>query len=225
MTNDEKITKALEQALYDDMAEYEKLPDHKFSRGFDKKMKRLFREELAAEKSAPRVRVGRRLPAAVIIIVSVFLLAGAAATTYYLWKNFRLQDRGLYTLLHITDVENCPNTLEERYELTADLSGFTKNVISDDEILYFVEYENKEKDIKISFIQDTKHGSTYRLNTEDKAPPIEVIVNSSNGIYYESKYGNPVLIWDTGDYILNLSAHGISKNDLFLLAEFVQKVE
>lgn len=42
MTNDEKITKALEQALNDDIAEYEKLHDHKFSRGFDRKMKNSF---------------------------------------------------------------------------------------------------------------------------------------------------------------------------------------
>ncbi len=225
MTNDEMFAAALEQALADEIAECEKLPDHKFSRGFDRKMKKLMQSGIAEERHTSRSRIGRRLPVAVIITISVFLLAGAAATTYYLWHNFRLQDRGLYTLLNITDVESCPNTLEERYRLTADLSGFTENVLSDDEILYLVEYENKEKGIKLSFTQDTKHGTTRMLNTEDTDPPIEVTVNGCNGIYYKTKYGTHVLIWDIGDYMIDLSAHGISKDDLFSLAKFVQKVE
>lgn len=224
MTNDEKITKALEQTLNNDIAEYEKLPDHKFSRGFDRKMKKLFREELG-EKSVSHICVRRKLPISVIIIISVFLLMGAATTTYVLLNNFRLQDRGLYTLLHITDVEGCPTTLEERYRLIADLSGFTENVISDDEIMYFVEYENKENNIKISFQQITKHGLTMMLNTEDKDPPVEVIVNDYNGIYYSTKYGSSVYIWDNGDYLIELSAYGIGQNELFSLTNFVQKVE
>lgn len=43
--------------------------------------------------------------------------------------------------------------IEERYILIADLSGFTENVISDDDVSYFVEYEDKEKNIKIAFQQ------------------------------------------------------------------------
>lgn len=105
------------------------------------------------------------------------------------------------------------------------MSEFTENVILDDELTYFVEYEDKEKGIKVSFKQDTKHGVTMMLNTKDKDPPIKVTVNGCNGIYYESKYGNPVLIWDTGDYLIDLSAHGVGKNELFSLAKFVQKVE
>lgn len=224
MTNDEKITKALEQALYDDIAEYEKLPDHKFSRGFDKKMKRLIRNELETETSAAHARVGRRLPIAVIVIIATFLLMGAAATTYYLWNNFCVQDRGLYSLLNITDVENCPKTLEERYELMADLNGFTKTIISDEPFAYDVEYDNDEKNIHIAFSQSIK-SAVYALNTEDKAPPVEVTVNGYNGIYYETKYGNHEIIWVTDDYLLDLSVRGIGKDELFSLARFVQKVE
>lgn len=225
MTNDEMFEKALKQALDEEIAECEKLPQHKFSRGFDRKMKRLFREKLAAEKSAVDSHTRKRLPIAVIIVIASFLLMGATATTYYLWNHFRLQDRGLYTLLHITDVESCPTTLEERYRLTVDLSDFAENVLSNDEYLYFVEYENKEKGIKISFKQETKYGVSKMLNTEDMVPPIEVTVNGCNGIYYGTKYGSHVYIWDTGDYLIELGAYGIGQNELFYLAKFVQKVE
>lgn len=224
MTNDETFAKALEQALDEEIAECENLPDHKFSRGFDRKMKKLLRSGIAEDQQTSGARVGRRLPIAVIVLIVVFLLMGAVATTYVLWNNFRLQDRGLYTLLHITDVDDCPKTLEERYRLTADLSGFTENVLSDDELMYFVEYENKEKDIKISFSQNIK-STTYTLNTENKEPPIEVTVNDCKGIYYETKYGAHVFIWDTGDYLIDLAVSGIGQDELFSLAKFVQKVE
>lgn len=223
MTDDEMFSTALDRALADEIAECEKLPDHKFSRGFERKMKNLLKSA-AEERCTSRLRVGR-LPAAVIVIISVLLFTGAAATTYVLWNNFRLQDRGLYTLLHITDVENCPTTLEERYRLTADLSWFTENIFLDDEYTYFVEYENKEKTIKIEFKQQTKHGISKTLNTEDMDSPIEVTVNGYNGIYYGTKYGSHVYIWDSGDYLFELGAGGISKDELFSLTKFVQKVE
>lgn len=225
MNNDEIFAMVLEQALDEEIAECENLPDHKFSRGFEHKMKKLLRSGIAEDQQTSSALVGRRLPIAVIVVIVTFLLMGAAATTYVLWKHFRLQDRGLYTLLHITDVDDCPKTLEERYRLTADLSGFTENVLSDDEILYFIEYENKEKDIKISFQQEPKYGVSKMLNTEDMESPVKVTVNGCKGIYYETKYGSHVLVWDTGDYLIDLGAYNISKNDLFMLAEFVQKVE
>lgn len=224
MTNDEKIALALEKALNDDIAEYEKLPDHSFSPEFERKMKALFKNGITEEKQKSRLRIGRRLPAAVIIALSAFLLMGATTAAYVLWNNFHVQDRGLYSLLNITDVEDCPKTLEERYELTADLSGFTKNVISDNDLSYYVEYDNIEKGIHIAFSQDTKN-SAIALNTEDALLPREATVNGFNGIYFETKYGTKELIWDTGDYLISLSVKGISENDLFELAKFVQKVE
>ena len=224
MTNDEMIAAALEQELTDEIAECEKLPDHKFSHRFDRKMKRLMQSDIGGNNNTSRLRIGKRLLVAIVIVGSLLLLMGAAITTYVLWDNFHLQDLSLYTLLNITDVENCPKTLEYHYEITADLSGFTEDVLSDDEYDYFVEYRN-EKHIIISFMQQTKHGITHALNTGDMDPPIEVIVNGCKGIYYETKYGSHVLIWDTGDYLLELGVKGISKNELFSLAKTVQKAE
>lgn len=224
MTNDEMFEMALKQALDEEIAECEKFPDHKFSHDFDRKMKRLFHEKSAAEKTIECSRVRKKLPIAVIVIISLFLFTGAAVTTYVLWHNFRLQDRGLYTLLNITDIENCPSTLEDRYELMADLSDFTKTIISDEPFAYDVEYDSDEKNIHIVFSQNIKH-MIYALNTEEMNLPIKVTVNGCNGIYYETKYGSHVYIWDTGDYLIELSAHGIGKDELFSLAKFVQKIE
>lgn len=134
-----------------------------------------------------------------------------------------MQDRGLYSLLNITNVESCPKTLEEHYRLTADLSGFTENVIDNDELSYFVEYNNTNN-IHIAFSQNIKTAA-YALNTESKNPPVEVKINGCNGVYYETKHGTHILIWDTGDYLIDIEGNGIGKDDLFSLAKFVQKVE
>lgn len=222
MTNDEMIAEALELDLTNEMAECEALPDHKFSRSFDRKMKKLLQSNVN-DNSFP-LHIGKRTITAIIIAASLLLLMGAAATAYVLWDNFHLQDLSLYTLLNISDVENCPKTLEYHYKITADLSGFTENIIDDDEYLYFVEYRNEEN-IFVSFMQLPKQGVTMALNTEDMDPPIEVIINDCKGIYYETKYGSYVLIWDTGDYLLELTVKKIGKNELFLLAETVQKAE
>lgn len=225
MTNDEMIASALGEMLEKEIAECDKLPDHKFSHRFNRKMKNLLQSCAVDNSHTSRLHIGKRMLVAIIAIGSLLLLMGAAATTYVLWNNFHMQDLSLYTLLNISDVEDCPNTLEERYELTADLGGFTENVLSDDEYLYFVEYKSEEKNINISFMQQTKQGITQALNTEDSAPPIEVVVNDCKGIYYETRYGSRMLIWDTGDYLINLGTKGISKDELFSLAKTVQKVE
>lgn len=224
MTDDEKITLALKNALAADIAEYEKLPDHKFSREFEKRTKRLLKENLH-HTAAPCVRrAGKKVTTVAFALVTSLFLVGAASTTYVLWKNFHIENRGLYSLLHITDIENCPTTLEEHYRLTADLSGFIENVISDNIWSYFVEYDNDEKNIRIAFSQHTKN-TIAQLNTEGMEPPKKVTVNGCNGIYYETRFGDHCLIWDTGDYLISLSANGIGKNELFELAKFVQKVE
>ena len=41
----------------------------------------------------------------------------------------------------------------------------------------------------------------------------------------ETKYRSHEIILDTGNYLLDLSVRGIGKDELFSLAEFVQKVE
>lgn len=224
MTNNELFALTLDKDLEAEIAECENLPDHKFSREFEKKMNKLLQNGFTNEHHTTTARARKKSPIAVIMAISTFLLTGAAVTSYNLWKNFSMQDQGLYTLLHITDIESSPKTLEEHYRITADVSGYMENIVLNDDLTYYVEYHNDQNNIQIAFTQDIR-SSVYALNTEDMNDPVEVIVNGCNGIYYETKYNSKELIWDTGDYIITLSVSGISKGDLFSLAEFVQKVE
>jgi len=133
----------------------------------------------------------------------------------------------LYSILNIDSNGNFPTELKDRYAVGADMSGFTENVYVDEYFIYGVEYKSSGKKIQINFEQCTKEAVQNELiNTEDAlVPPAEEEVNGCRGIFYETKAESMCLIWDVGDYIIHMSASGISKNELYALAETVQKVE
>ena len=52
-----------------------------------------------------------------------------------------------------------------------------------------------------------------------------MIINGTTAIYYETYYGEKGVIWDLGDYIIELAATGFSEDELISMTEFVEKVE
>lgn len=52
-----------------------------------------------------------------------------------------------------------------------------------------------------------------------------MIINGTTAIYYETYYGEKGVIWDIGDYIIELAATGFSEDELISMTEFVEKVE
>ncbi len=228
--NDEMISRALQSVLATDIAEYEKIPDHKFSHRFNTKMKKLiYCQPLPTmESSSKYVPLRKRVTAVILAVILMLLLMGAALTAYKLWDYYKMDDYSLYTVFNISDsLGDYPTELKERYALCVDLSDFNENVLLDEYFNYWVEYENNDGTIKIGFEQRTKESiQNIHLNTEDAiVMPMEVEVNGCRGIFFETKYESMILFWDVGDYIISLDGKGISKDELFSLAKFVQKVE
>lgn len=226
---DKIISMALTEALEADIAEYEKLPDHKFSHRFNSKMKKMFSRYspptiMPSEKSAP---LKRKIIIALLMVIMLLFTTGAALTVYKLWNYYQLEDHGLYSILNIDKSGSYPTELKERYAVGADLSGFTKKVYLDEYFGYGEEYKSSDKNIQINFEQCVKDAvQNILLNTENAlTEPAETEVNGCRGIFFETKNKTIVLIWNVGDYIIYLSASGIGKNELFLLAETVQKAE
>ena len=228
MTEDEIFAAALQETMLADIAEYEKEPYHKFSHKFERKMKKLFLQQTATPKTEnKRIPLKRKLTVALLVVLISAFVAGCASLAYYLWNKFKIEDYGLYSLLNLTDIENAPTSLEERYEIGADMSVYSENILTDESFHYWAEYSNHENTVIISFMQYTKEVcQNVVLNTEDAiVMPTEVSVNNCNGIFYQTYYGAMVLIWDNGNYVLNLSVNGISQDELFTLAESVRKVD
>lgn len=228
MSEDEVMAAALRDAMLAEIAAIEAMPEHKFSRGFERKMKKLFAQRTARPESEHRrMSLKRKAVLALLAALIAAFVAGCASLAYYLWNHYKIEDYGLYSLLDITDIENAPTSLEERYEIGADMSGYSENVLTDEYFHYWIEYKNPENTIIISFSQYTKETcQNVLLNTENAlVMPREVSVHNCNGIFYQTFYGGMVLIWDSGDYVLDMIGNGISQDELFALAESVRKVD
>ena len=228
MTEDEIFAAALQETMLVDIAEYEKEPDHKFSHKFERKMKKLFAQQTATpETENKRIPLKRKLAVALLVVLISAFIAGCASLAYYLWNHFKVEDYGLYSLLGITDIKDCPTELLEHYELDVEMKGYSKEILLDEYFQYWVAYQKKDEQINISFSQNTK--DTYQnifLNTENAlVMPTEVTVNGCKGVFYQTFYGEMLLIWDVGDYILDMTGYGISQEELFALAESVRKVD
>lgn len=230
--HDKIISTALMEALKADMSEYEKLPDHKFSYRFKSKMKKTISDYLSPaikliEPSKKSIPLKRGIILALLAVILLLFTTGAALTFYKLWNYYYIEDYGFYSIFNIDSNGNFPTELKERYAIGADMSGFIENVYIDEYFIYGVEYKSPDEKIQINFEQCVKEAVQNELiNTEDAlVPPVEEDVNGCRGIFFETKAESMCLIWDVGDYIIHLSALGIGKNELFLLAETVQKIE
>lgn len=227
--NNEIIAKALREALIADINEYEKIPDHKFSRHFKLKMKRLIARPfpITNDASERHIPSRKRIAIALIAVLLSLFLMGAALVAYKLWNYYHVEDYRLYSILNIDGNSDFPTELEERYMIGADMGEFTENVLTDEYFNYWVEYKSPDGIITINFEQYVKEAvQGMLLNTENAVDkPAETEVNGHRGVFFQTRYGNIVLIWDVGDYIIKLSATGIGKNKLFSIAESVQKVE
>lgn len=228
MNNQEVFAAALQNALAADIAEYEKLPDHIFSRRFERKMKKLlYTPQPVFQLNGRHIPLRKSVVIAMLAVILAVLITGAAFAVYRLWEQYRIEDNGLFSMLYITDIENAPKTLEEEYRIGADMSGYAERVIQDDEYCYLVEYTLPDSKVTIIFSQATKEFSEQAMiNTENALiTPTEITINGCKGFYFMTYYGSHYVLWDNGDYIVDMSAYGISKDELISLAETVQKVE
>lgn len=228
MTNDEMIAKALIADFEREIALYEKIPHHFFSLKFRKKMKLLMNpNHKKYEILNNKVSFKKSATIAIIAVLIMIFLTGATFAVYKMWEQFRIRDYHIYSMLYIDDYENSPKTLEKRYYLPLNEDIYTEEVLLDECFEHWTSYKKYDSHICISFCQMTKEtAEQIFINTENAlVMPMEVMIGDCRGIYFETYYEEKMIIWDCGDYILDISGYGIGQNELFSLAESVQKVE
>lgn len=230
MNEQDIFAMALQEFLTWEIAEYQKIPDHRFSRRFNRKMKKLMHTpQPDLNLNSRHIPLKRAIAAAMLAIILAALLTGATFAVYKLWEHYRIEDNTLFSMLYITDIANAPKTLEEEYRIGADMSGYDFEVILQDEYCNMVNYSKPNGDITISitFSQTTKEFSEQLfLNTENAiVQPTEIVINGYQGIYFETYNNIHAVIWSTDKYVFYISGYEISKNELISLAEAVQKVE
>lgn len=226
MNIDELISEALKHDLDNDIDMYSSIPDHHFSFRFERKMRKLLSESANPPVfKTPHFSLRKSLKLALIVAITA-LVTGAAFASYKLWDNYRIRDMRTYSFLDITNIDDAPPTIQKRYVINVSTDGYSENVLLNDEYNYWVEY-TQENGAAFAFQQTVK--SSYQnvlLNTEDpQEKPSEILINGYHGIYFETHDGEKCIIWDHGDYILEVSGYGIGKSELIEIAESVQKIE
>ena len=221
---DDNFRKALFDAL---TPEYKQILDdasdtHEFSVEFERKMQKLIKR-----RNKPYYKiintVGKRVACIVVIVLlassvtvlSVDALRNAVADFFVnIYEKFS-------TVQSVNEDKTAPTTIEDIYAITYDLSDY--DVIYEEKDNYSYNITYIKDDVVIDFLQYTKDMYDQNVNTED-AEISTISITSKEAIIFLDNQSYHHLIWDNGDYILNIRSN-IDEDALICIAESVQKVE
>lgn len=170
------------------------------------------------------LRLSKRLIILFAVIICAALLTGFMLV--YFSKDFHGTVYNDNTQLFAVNTENCPITIEYEYYLSNLPDGF--EMVEHDLLSFYVYtlYENTSSGQVITFSQYTKEKFTPHYNTEhDNFEEIEI--NGHNGVcldFSDDERFRAVVIWDNGDYILEVIGN-LPKNCLMDLVESAKVLE
>ena len=197
------------------------MPDHVFSKRFEKKMKQLIQQSKTASKSKITVkRMFICITAAVLAAAIVALSVGAVRDFF---KNFFMQIFDTHTTVQSNDIENTPTSIETVYTIIVP-DGY--ELVYEDEIFEWSPYvchDYYKDDIYIFFTQYAK--SNYKINVNTENHVLKYIsVNGYDGYIIDLGNDEYLISWDNGEYVFDIMSN-IGQNELIDLAETVYKVE
>lgn len=176
--------------------------------------------------STRKVRLTPRSALILVLIIFLGVLVGCTAA-YFVSQGFSGYVHSDNTEIFPIDTGNCPTVIEEKYYLSELPEGFEIADADSTPYYEYVYYENKSTGQMISFHQEVKPDyDPVHLNTENHKAE-EVNINGHNGLCIDFTKGERIhssVIWDNGDYILDLSAD-LPKNKLLDLAKSAKVLE
>ena len=221
---------ALENTMSRQIAEYEKdLETHEFSHRFEKRMNKLIKSMGGGSFVLSGHRIPLRKAVQLAFIILILAVLAIAAYAFINWGSFNVKEYDIYSLLNVTNISDAPLTLEERYEIGADLSEYDYKVLANDYYIVDIYYTNLYyKNKTFLFSQRTKDSlQNVRINTENVAQmPTTIEVNGYTGLYMQTTDGEHLLLWDNGNYFIQvMGSNEFSINELILICDSVQKAE
>lgn len=223
----ESILKSiLEESARLEWDKYENVPEHKFSLKHRLAMKRIFKlyekntRAIHSAAQPKRFRLTRKAALTAIVIVFLAAIAGCSAA-HFISQSFRGDVHKEFTRIFPINTENCPTTIEEKYYLSELPEGF--EVLETDSTPYYeyALFKSTSTGQTFSFKQIVKSDfGTTHLNTEHRKIE-EVCINGHVGLgidFSDSNRTHSLLLWDNGDYIIEIHAD-LDKKTLLNLAE------
>lgn len=215
------IYEILEQVCEEESAEFSSVRRHRYSLKNRIRIRRIIsqmeREHYAA--ALPRPRASRRYVTAALIVIMLAVMSITAAAVYLI-GGFLSKEHSDNTQLFAYDVTNSPTFIEYTYYL----SELPQEYVYTDGCLisnYMCAiYDDTVTGCKVTFEQTVK--SVYNTHFDNEGYIMEAIeINGRDGIYLDySREGitNTLIIWDNGDYILELESN-MAKDKAIKLAE------
>ena len=190
--------------------------EHKFSLRYKLRKRIIIRNWERGHKQSQSTAVRPAVKLKYILIA--VLIAAAAILTGFgifdLFDGFRVTDYDIYSMLYIVDdLSVYPDTIEEKFYIDMDMSGYETKIANDTYFEYWIRYN-----IDTEFLSITQKNINYfgsaRLNAEEIiAEPIQIIINGWNGVYYQTKDGEHYYIFNTGKYIITYAGN-MNKNEI-----------
>lgn len=144
----------------------------------------------------------------IYILIIIILMALLGFTVYRYYSGIVVREYDVFSMLSVEYDENSPQVLTERFYIDMDLSDYEKEILDDDEQVYWIQYKKDGKP-KFDIMQTTlKVSSNVRLNTENAIiMPTNISVNDWNGMYFQAYDGSYIYFFNCGDYIVSYSTN------------------
>lgn len=195
------------------------IPDHIFSKSFEKRMKKVLLRREPIIKGRITIRKCLIYITAAIIAASMTVLSVGAVRDYF--KNYFIKLFDKYSVVRSADTSITPATIEEIYviDIPDDFVLAYEDEPDYRQLSYGREYCNDDK--YISFTQYTKSEFEINVNTEGRKLNY-ISINGCDGYIIDLGKGEYYISWDNGDYIFDLISN-IGYDEQLELAESVGK--
>ena len=181
------------------------VPDHRFSLGYKLKKRALLKAYERSgdsadtfERSYNKVRLNQQIAIAVLAALTALIMTGAAVYFVRMITGLRANEYTDHSDIFALD-SDAPEIIETKYRITYDLSGWEETVLNDDELTYWVKYENGDGRFEYKYFPKFLF-QNVRLNTEQYGMEI-ITINGKEAIYFKSQPNIGCIVWDNGDYI------------------------
>ncbi len=200
------------------------MPDHRFSRKFVRKMKKLIRHGYSEPVHYNKITVKRLFICITAALIAAVVMAFSVGAVRDFFKNFIMEMFGTHTSVQtLSDNINVPTSIDDVYMINVP-NGF--DIVYKDDIFEwssFICYEYYKNDYYIFFTQYLKSEYNVNVNTENR--PLDYVeINGNDGYIVDLGNNEYYISWDNGDYIFDITGN-IGKNALIEIANSVQKVE
>ncbi len=220
--NENVFRQLLGEMIESEFAEFDNPPEWKFSLKHRLAMKRIFTryernvqnlKEKTIERTTPTEQhytyrsFKQRLLIALCVVLLLTFLVGWIVV--FVSKDFHGTVYEDNTLLSPVNLENAPQIIEYTYTLSSVPDGFELIETVPSPTNVYTKYKNNLTNQTIAFSQWVKSHYTPHINTEEHHTLEEIEINGSTGLYVDfskKTYNHSLLIWDNGDYIIEVSA-------------------